>query len=278
MITLTSAATPVNAAESFVSENASLAGTVYSFADQLATAVDQMAGTTRSGSQLGVDFGAPPRQNPETQQLSALVPSTPAPNAVYAGSSLDSAATTDVFLQDFLRAAATSTPSAPSGATAPPPNTPDLPDMRGSGWLSPPYYVPPPPVYLSVPQPLPLPPTNYPTAETMLQVTAAEYLNDPACLMSGAASVTSPQELTSSMIAYAQQLSQYSWSSFTCAGFDPVAMGTKYANLILDTLKQIPAAPWNQSATGSVYDAWVGGVPVNIYAPPTSTAPSVSNT
>jgi hypothetical protein len=249
MITLTSAAAPVNAAESFVPESASLAGTV-SFADQLATAVDQMAGRTRSGSQLDFDVSAPPRQNPDTQKLTALVPSTPAPKAVYAGSSLDSAAT--------LRAATTSTPSAPSGASAASPTTPDVPDVHGSGWLSPPYYVPPPPVYLSVPQPFPLPPTNYPTAETMLQVTAAEYLNDPACFMSGAASVTSPQELTSSMIAYAQQLSQYSWSSVTCAGFDPVAMGTKYANLILDTLKQIPAAPWNQNSTGSVYDAWAG--------------------
>jgi hypothetical protein len=278
MITPTSAATTVNAAESFVSEIASLASTVSSFADQLATAVGQMAGRTQSGSQLDVDFSAPPHQNPDTQRLSSPVPSTPAPSALYAGSSRDSAATTDVFIEDFLRAAAASTPSAPSGATAPSTNTPDVPDVRGSGWLSPPYYVPPPPVYVSVPQPLPFPSTNYPTAETMLQVTAAEYLNDPACFMSGAASVTSPQELTSSMIAYAQQLSQYSWSSFTCAGFDPVALGTKYANVILDTLKQIPAAPWNQSATGSVYDAWVGGVPVNIYAPPPSTAPSLSNT
>ena len=47
----------------------------------------------------------------------------------------------------------------------------------------------------------------------------------------------------------------------TCPeGYDPVAMGTKYANLVMDSIKKIQYDTVGTSQYASVYDAWVAGV------------------
>lgn len=136
------------------------------------------------------------------------------------------------------------------------------------------YYTPPPQVRVMVPQPNGWPDASLPTAETTMQEMANEYLNDPSGFMTGAFYVANPSELTANAIAYARSICQAGfYPQYTCVGFDPVARGTYYANLIINTLKTIPASLWNQGFSGSVYDAWIQGVPVHM----TMTANALDN-
>lgn len=132
------------------------------------------------------------------------------------------------------------------------------------------YYTPPPQVRVDIPATGSFPGSNQPTAETMMQALVDSQLGYPAGFMSGASGAANPSQLISQTVAYAQSLCQGIYAPWTCQGFDPVARGNYYANLIISILKTIPASQYNQSFTGSVYDAWVQGVPVNIYALPPS--------
>lgn len=125
-------------------------------------------------------------------------------------------------------------------------------------WLTPPYYTLPEhqarvncgPFFGS-----------QPTAETMMQELVAQLLSYPAGFMWGAAGTgaDSPEQLTDDIINYAKTLTDTPVAKFTAADFDPMVRGAFYANLVIETLKQIPAAPFNWQETGSVYDVWMRG-------------------
>lgn len=136
------------------------------------------------------------------------------------------------------------------------------------------YYTPPPQVRVTIPATGTFPGSNEPTAETMMQALTDSTVNYPAGFMSGAAGSgnLTPPQFVNSFITYAQSLCQGPYAPWTCVGFDPVSRGQYYANLVISILKTIPAASYNQSFTGSIYDAWVQGVPVNIYALPPSSS------
>ena len=133
------------------------------------------------------------------------------------------------------------------------------------------YYTPPPQARVDIPATGSFPGSNQPTAETMMQELVNQQVNYPEGFMSGSSGAANPAALTSQTVAYAQSLCQGMYAPWTCQGFDPVSRGNYYANLIISILKTIPASAYNQSFTGSVYDAWVQGVPVNIYAYPPAT-------
>jgi hypothetical protein len=90
-----------------------------------------------------------------------------------------------------------------------------------------------PQVMVAVPQPLGV--TEMPTAETSLANAAAQLANDPT---STAIDLPDLAAITANLISFAQTLCQASWAPYTCAGgFDPVAMGQKYANLVWAALQ-----------------------------------------
>jgi len=126
------------------------------------------------------------------------------------------------------------------------------------GWLSPPYYTPPAPVFVSWENP---PGVINTTAapESDLQMLAAQYINDPLQFEWGSVPATTPQELIENFVSYAQ--SRVASYPKTCPeGYDPVAMGTKYANLVMDSIKKIQYDTVGSSQYPSIYDAWVAGV------------------
>ena len=130
----------------------------------------------------------------------------------------------------------------------------------------------PPQVMVPVPQPNGTT-TQEPTAETSLANAAYQDANDYMQFVSAnnSPNYANPAAYTSNMIAYAQTLCYPSWASYVCAGFDPVARGTYYANQVFASLK---ATPYNGT---NVYDWWVAH-PVATsqgYTPPATTQPYV---
>lgn len=129
--------------------------------------------------------------------------------------------------------------------------------MAGLGTLSFPQ------VMVAVPQPSPLPPTSMPTAETEVANAAAQLANDPTVT---AQDLPNLAAITASLIAFARTRCNNSWAPYTCAGgFDPVAIGTKYANLVWAALQSdisaVSGKPNYNPAPGAV--------------PPTYGAPAV---
>jgi hypothetical protein len=129
-----------------------------------------------------------------------------------------------------------------------------------------------PQVMISVPQPGGNV-TQEPSAETSLANAAAQYINDPTQFTAAqnTPEFASPAAFSANMIAYAKTLCQYSWSPYTCVGFDPVTMGQKYANIVFDALRGIILPSTGQS----LYDTWVNKPPVlpPSYTPPVIQAP-----
>ena len=69
----------------------------------------------------------------------------------------------------------------------------------------------------------------------------------------------SPSSYRNNLITFAKTLITFSYSSFiTPPSWDPVEAGTRYAQLLFDTLKNIPVNAY-YPATNDVYDAWIGG-------------------
>ena len=97
------------------------------------------------------------------------------------------------------------------------------------------------------------------TPESDLQNMAAQFINDPQQFDWGGVSATTPQEFIDNVVSYAQSRAA-SFPKASPEGYDPVAMGTKYANLVLDSIKKIPYDTVGSSQYASVYDAWVAGV------------------
>jgi hypothetical protein len=95
--------------------------------------------------------------------------------------------------------------------------------------------------------------------ESDLQNLASQFINGSDQFCWGGVSATTPQEFIDNIVSYAQ--SRAATYPQTCPeGYDPVAMGTKYANLVMDSLKKIPYDTVGASQYASVYDAWVAGV------------------
>ncbi len=124
-------------------------------------------------------------------------------------------------------------------------------------WLTPPYYTPDPAVRV------PCGPFfgSQPTAESQMQEDVRELLSWPQGFMTkaGGSGADSPEQLTDEVINLAKSLTEAPFAKLTASDFDPLVRGAYYANLVIETLKQIPAAPYNWQETGSVYDVWMSG-------------------
>jgi len=95
--------------------------------------------------------------------------------------------------------------------------------------------------------------------ETDLQNLAAQFINDPLQFVWGGVPATTPQGLIDNFVSYAQSRAA-AYPQATPAGYDPVAMGTKYANLVMDSIQKIPYDTVGSSQYASIYDAWAAGV------------------
>jgi hypothetical protein len=73
MITLTGTVTPDNSSVPATSSGASSSATVSSFAEQLTSAIEQMLGQSKSGSQIEIDVSAAPNQDSGNQQFTVVV-------------------------------------------------------------------------------------------------------------------------------------------------------------------------------------------------------------
>ena len=263
MISNTAPVTPAVPAQISILGIPSAPDSTSSFADQYASAVNQAGNGAQPGSGVPTNISGAQRQNSDTPAASpASAPSSPAVQYSFFQ-----------YLMDTPSASATPSPSAAaspmntpaaSGSQPTPPASGTQPSgapdssISNPGWLSPSYYVPPAPVYVSWENP---PGVINRTAapESDLQMLAAQFINDPLQFDWGGVPATTPQEFVDNFVTYAQ--SRAAMYPKTCPkGYDPVAMGTKYANLVLDSIKKIQYDTVGTSKYASVYDAWVAGV------------------
>ena len=96
-----------------------------------------------------------------------------------------------------------------------------------------------------------------PTALYQLQEAVQQDLQDYMQFLAGSNSsqYANPAAYTANMIAFAKGLCNYSWSSYTCSGFDPVSQGQAAAQAVFAGLQAIILP----STGKSVYDTWVSG-------------------
>lgn len=225
-----------------------------SFADQFASAINQAGSNPQPGGGIPTNSSGTQRQNSDT----------PAASPASAQGSPTVQYSFFQYLMDTPPATATPSPS----ATASPINTPaangsqpaSTPPAGGiqSGWLSPPYYTPPAPVFVSWESPPGVINTTA-SPESDLQNLAAQYINDPLQFDWGGVPATTPKELVDNFVSYAQSRATM-YPKASPEAYDPVATGTKYANLVLDSIKKIPYDTVGTSQYASIYDAWVAGV------------------
>lgn len=127
----------------------------------------------------------------------------------------------------------------------------------------------PPQVMVPVPQPNGTV-TQMPTAETSLANAAVQDANDYMQFVAttNAPNYATPADYLANMIEYARELCWPSWGPYVCpAGYDPVAMGTKYANVVFAALKNTPYSGTN------VYAYWVAHPVAQSYATPPPNTP-----
>ena len=224
-----------------------------SFADQLASAVNQAGSNPQPGGGVPTNINGAQRQNSDTpavqysffQYLMDTPSGTVTPSPTATASPIGRAATNGSQPASTPPAAGIQQSGAPDSSIGDP------------GWLSPPYYKPPAPVFVSWENPPGVINTTA-SPETDLQNLAAQFINDPLQFEWGSVPATSPQELIDNFVSYAQ--SRAAIYPQTCPkGYDPVAMGTKYANLVMDSIKKIQYDTVGSSQYASVYDAWVAG-------------------
>lgn len=269
MISSTSPVAPAFPAETSILGIPSPADSNSSFADQLASAVTQAGSNSPSGSAVPITITGMPRQNSDTQQSSfgntgaSAVAGSPA-NAP--GSSpvqysffqylMDTPSTSDA-PSGSAPASAIPSAAAPSAGASQLSSAPNA-SVADPVWLSPPYYTPPAPVFVSWENP-PGVINRTASPETDLQNLAAQYINDPLQFDWGGVQATTPQQFIDNFVSYAQSRAA-NYPKASPEGYDPVAMGTKYANLVLDSIKQIQYDTVGSSRYASVYDAWVAGM------------------
>ena len=134
-------------------------------------------------------------------------------------------------------------------------------DTSNPAWLpsDKPYYVPPAPVFVYVPQTGNYPPGRQETAESAMQDNTQMLLNWPSGFVFGGAGSgnRTPSQLFDDLLTLAKSLTQSPYAALTCVGFDPTVSAAYHANLVFDTLKRIPASRWlPYNLTDSVFDVW----------------------
>jgi hypothetical protein len=234
-----------------------------SFADQLASAVNQAGNNPPSGGATPTITGTP-RQNSDTQQFG--LGNVGAPLAAGSPASASGSPPGRYTIFGYL-IDTPSTTDTPSGSNTPAASTPSAAGIQQSnatdsisadpGWLSPPYYTPPPTIFVSWEGP-PGVINRTASPESDLQNLAAQFINDPLQFDWGGVPATTPQELVDNFVSYAQSRAAM-YPKASPEGYDPVAMGTKYANLVLDSIKKIQYDTVGSSQYASIYDAWVAG-------------------
>jgi hypothetical protein len=243
MISNIAPVTPAVPAEMSILGLVSSPDSTSSFADQLASAVNQAGSNPATPSQIS---------DTPAGTLTGAPGSTPVQYSFFQ------------YLMDTPPAAATAAPAANTASAALTPAAGTQPSGASEsssadpGWLSPPYYTPPAPTFVSWENPPGVMNTTA-SPETDLQNLAAQFINDPTQFVWGGVPATSPQELVDNFVSYAQSRAA-AYPEATPAGYDPVAMGTKYANLVMDSIQKIPYDTIGSSPYASVYDAWAAGV------------------
>jgi len=129
-------------------------------------------------------------------------------------------------------------------------------------WLKYPYYELPDPQLVDVPQPggrtTKMASVEYTLAESISQDIRGyrKFLYSPDDI---APEDRDPTAVRKRLIDFAVTLTQFSYSVYIMpAGFDPVEAGTRYANILFATLKNIPVNA-SYPETNNVYDAWIDG-------------------
>jgi hypothetical protein len=266
MISNTGPVTPAVPAERSILGILTSADSTSSFADQLASVVSGSSSKSQPSAEFPTKLSGEQRQNSDTPKLSLRNPGSPVPAGTPASASDSSAVQYSFFqyLMDTPAPMATALPTAASSGSTPsaqgiqPSSAQDGMSIADPGWLSPPYYTPPPAVFVSWENPPGVINTTA-SPESDLQNLAAQYLNDPLQFGWGSVPANTPQGFINNFVSYAQ--SRAAAYPKTCpAGYDPVATGTKYANLVLDAIKRIQYDTIGSSPYASVYDAWVAGV------------------
>jgi hypothetical protein len=259
MISSTSPVAPAIPAETSILGIPSPSDSTSSFADQLASAVSSVASNPPSGRAATTPITGTTRQNSDTQQLSLA--NVGAPVAADSPASVPGSPAVQYsffqYLIDTPSGSGTSSASTPLGGTQQS-SSPNASSIADPGWLSPPYYTPPAATFVSWENPPGVVNTTA-SPESDLQNLAAQLINDPLQFDWGGVPATTPQGLIANFVSYAQSRAA-TYPEASPEGYDPVAMGTKYANLVLDTIKQIPYDTVGSSPYASVYDAWVAGV------------------
>ncbi len=132
--------------------------------------------------------------------------------------------------------------------------------MARTDWLLYPYYALPDPGLVDVPQPggrvTKMAGVEYDLAEAISQDIRG-FGSFLLKLADRDPQYRTPAAYRANLIEYAKTLTQFSYSPYIVpAGWDPVEAGTRYAQTLCDTLKNIPVNA-NYPDTNDVYDAWV---------------------
>ena len=246
MISNTAPVTPAVPAEMSILGIVSSPNSTSSFADQFASAVNQAGSNPQPSGGAPTNIMGAQRQNSDTSATAPAVQYSFFQYLMDPPSATASASPINTPVANGSQPASTLAAAAPNSTS----------DDRG--WLSPPYYTPPATTFVSWENPPGVINTTA-SPESDLQNLASQYINGSDQFGWGGVSATTPQEFIDNIVSYAQ--SRAATYPQTCPeGYDPVAMGTKYANLVMDTLKQIPYDTVGTSQYASVYDAWVAGV------------------
>lgn len=134
--------------------------------------------------------------------------------------------------------------------------------MPRTDWLKYPYYQLPDPGLVDVPQPggktTKMASVEYTLAESISQDIRGfrNFLYAPSDLDP---QYRNPAAYRANLIEFAKTLATFSYSAAIMPpGWDPVEAGTRYANILFDTLKNIPVNA-NYPESNNVYDAWIDG-------------------
>ncbi len=252
MISSTSAVAPTIPVETSILGIPSPSDSTASFADQLASAVSGVGSNPPSSSSAQTTISGSPRQNSDTQAHAITSGSSPVQYSFFQYMiGIPSAGDAPSGSVDSTSIAAPSAGGVQESST---PNS----SAADPVWLSPPYYTPPAGAFVSWENP---PGTINTTAspETDLQNLAAQFINDPVQFVWGGVQATTPQEFVDNIVSYAQSRAA-TYPEASPEGYEPVATGKQYANLILDSIKKIPYDTIGSSPYASIYDAWVAGV------------------
>ena len=171
MISHIAPATPAIPAEPSILGSLSSTDSTSSFADQLASAVSQAGSNPQTGGGTPTNISAAQSQNSDTPAASGSA-SSPVQYSFFQ------------YLIDTPAASAASSALPSSAAATQPPAAADA-SIGDPSWLSPPYYTPPAPTFVTWENPPGVMNTTA-SPETDLQNLAAQFINDPTQFVWGA--------------------------------------------------------------------------------------------